>query len=211
MRWVTRVVEKNKAPSPSTWMAFEPRSTNKSTIKLEKVYKEDGKTEFPATSIKKFGNGGLLVDIGSIVQNGYNKVILEASYTNCEDGSTDQVDVLAGWDPVSVNITSPSEYPTACIPMSDHLDLAMKAANMQWEVKQVESAKTYNIGEEVKYVVDLKSTGIANMYNVKFGLKLPGFASLSNGGIGVSYYYKKCAKRRRGRKLHDKEYTNKYG
>src|SRR5665647_1975233 len=71
--------------------------------------------------------------------------------------------------------------------MKGVLDLAMKAANMQWEVTQDEN-REFKIGEQVNYTVNLKSTGIATMYSVNFGLKLPSLLSKLNTDITASYY-----------------------
>lgn len=185
-RWVTRIVEKNNATSPSTWIAFEPAGNNLSAVKIENAYMEDGKTPFP--KIKRYGANqqGILVDIGQVAQNGFVKVILEATYTKCVDGTTDHINVKAGWDPINVSkYNQPSDYPTACNPLVGVLDLAMKSANLQWEVNQVEK-KSFNLCDEVKYLVNLKSTGVANMYDAAFGLKIPPFTSLT-GDVKVRY------------------------
>jgi uncharacterized repeat protein (TIGR01451 family) len=176
----------------NAWVAVELRQDDQSTA-LGIPTDEDG---VEMTDSYTFYNNkrGLLIQLGDINFSTCTTVNIPATYTNCLENVTQDIDMYGSWScagQVSVEPTATTVIgleDNSVTLMKDTLSLRYKTADMQWTVNNTSAAKI-NLCEPAAFEIALTSTKQGNMDSLALTAEIPAGDSLvQQAGTNQPYY-----------------------
>jgi uncharacterized repeat protein (TIGR01451 family) len=177
--WPVTLCEDYRFGQSHNWLAFDPGqninllTATKDGVSLEIVSYD------PSAPHKK------MIKVGQVGSSSCKTIILTASYSNCRENVTDEINLSAGRScgEYPINPTDLSSCKVLSTPVTGKLFIRYKNADLSQTV--VKGNPKSNLCESIPFEVNLLSSGIGNMRDVYTIVSIP------NGMIykpGTAYY-----------------------
>lgn len=180
----------DKRKSLHTWVAFELKSDDQSTV-LREVLDENG-NPFPTENMIFYGpkdatrpkGRNLLVRLDTIELTSCITMKVVAAYTNCQEDTVQDIDVYTSWDYVDYplvdqNTVSVLNHKASCegYVLAETMTIKYKTADLQWEVRK-NGPEEVDLCTATPFEIDLASTRYGDMRDLKLSMEFPPLAVL---------------------------------
>jgi uncharacterized repeat protein (TIGR01451 family) len=198
--WPVQICNPNstyRTNSPYTWVSFELKADDQSTIIRQVLDEHDNPLEFvrygPVDADHPEGRH-VMVKLGTIELTSCVTLKVMAGYKNCEEDKLQDVNVLASWDyldyPSVANYAgSIVDRKTSCegFLLSETMTIKYKTADLQWEVRK-NGPEEVDLCVATPFEIDLASTKYGDLRDLKVWLQLPDHATLDPSATPQFHY-----------------------